>query len=320
MHTSTLISLTLSLAPLAHASFSLNISGPDWDYVAKDLANTTSAACIAAYSAPIDCDATLLGLVASMRPAFDPTSYDLDNTCTDTCADSIDAYVAGVEEACTADGDAAQEYIGGDYENGMQLLPVELVGQVFAYTFAQSCRQDDDGEYCYISSPTISSVSSFDCDDTCGASFYQLAHDYTASAYHFNGYWLVPQSDWWEEYFAEGWKKLLDCGLDFEANDDEEGIASASVTASGSGSESKTRTSNAGAATLKSEAAAASTTTTSGVASSTAMAKATGSGSATAAAASATASTASGGAVAGMKVGGSVVGLAGLSLVGMLAL
>ncbi|PQE07316.1 ADP-ribosylation factor-related 1 protein [Rutstroemia sp. NJR-2017a WRK4] len=326
MHTSTLVSLTLALAPIAHASFSLNVSGPDWDYVAKDLANTTSAACIAAYSAPIDCDATLLGLVASMRPAFDPTSDDLDNTCTSTCFNSLDAYVDGVQKACRADGDAAQEYIGPDYDSPMGLVPVEVVGEVFQYTLAQSCRGDDDGGYCYISSPSFNSISSSDCPDTCDGSFFALAHSYAGSAYEFNGYWLVPQSDWWAEYCAEGWKNALDCGLDFEANDDDyvsaSASASASATASGSRSASKTKTSNASAATLTSgESTAtgevASSTTT---ASATITTKATGSGSGTAAAASATTSTASGGAVAGMQVGGSVMGLAGLGLVGMLVL
>ncbi|PQE28393.1 ADP-ribosylation factor-related 1 protein [Rutstroemia sp. NJR-2017a BBW] len=326
MHTSTLVFLTLALAPIAHASFSLNVSGPDWDYVAKDLANTTSAACIAAYSAPIDCDATLLGLVASMRPAFDPTSDDLDNTCTSTCFNSLDAYVDGVQKACSADGDAAQEYIGPDYDSPMGLVPVEVVGEVFQYTLAQSCRGDDDGGYCYISSPSVSAISSSDCPATCDASLFALAHSYAGSEYRFHGYWLVAQSDWWEEYYAEGWKNALDCGLDFEANDDEDVSASASATASGSRSASKTKTSYASAATLNSGESTASASTTGEVASSTTPAssttttKATGSGSGTAAAASATASTASGGAVVGIKVGGSVMGLAGLGLVAMLVL
>jgi hypothetical protein len=143
MHTSTILSLTVALAPIAHASFSLNVSGPDWDYVAKDLANTTSDACIAAYSAPIDCDPTLLGLVASMRPAFDPTSDDLDNTCTTTCANSLARYITSVRNACAGDGDAAQEYVGPDYDSPMKLVPVEVVGEVFQYTLQQSCRHDE---------------------------------------------------------------------------------------------------------------------------------------------------------------------------------
>lgn len=124
---------------LVIASFNLNTSGADWDYVAKDLANTTSKACIAAYSADIDCDATLLGLVASMRPAFKPTSTDFDNTCTTTCSDSVDAYLKGIQEACTADGDAAQEYVGGTPSEA--LVPVEIVAQVFQYTLASACTK-----------------------------------------------------------------------------------------------------------------------------------------------------------------------------------
>ncbi len=129
------------LASLTTASFNLNTSGPDWDYVAKDLLNTTSQSCKDAYSANIDCDITLLGLVASMRPAFNPTSTDMDNTCTTTCSDSLDAYVQGVKDACTADGDKARESRGGAYNGDYILDPVEIVGQIFQYQFAQSCRK-----------------------------------------------------------------------------------------------------------------------------------------------------------------------------------
>ncbi|KAA8568986.1 hypothetical protein EYC84_007955 [Monilinia fructicola] len=162
-----------------NASFNLNTSGPDWDYVAKDLANTTSQACIAAYSTGIDCDATLLGLVASMRPAFKPTSTDFDNTCTTTCSDSLDAYLKGVQEACSAGGDAAQEYVGGSTPEA--LVPVEIVAQVFR-----------NGTYCY-NVTSSSSASSFSCDDECAGQEYQIAHDYPGSAYQFNYYWLKLQ-------------------------------------------------------------------------------------------------------------------------------
>lgn len=128
-----------TFSTIVNASFNLNTSGPDWDYVAKDLANTTSQACIAAYSADINCDDTLLGLVASMRPAFDPTSTDLDNTCTTTCYDSVDAYLKGIQEACTADGDAAQQYVGGTPSQA--LVPVEIVAQVFQYVLAMDCAK-----------------------------------------------------------------------------------------------------------------------------------------------------------------------------------
>lgn len=127
-------------ASLAAASFNLDTAGPDWDYTTKDLANTTSQACKNAYSAPINCDSTLLGLVASMRPSFKPTAADLANTCTSTCEDSLAAYIQVVQEACTGEGDKAQESQGGSSDDFL-LDPVEIVGQVFQYEFAQSCRQ-----------------------------------------------------------------------------------------------------------------------------------------------------------------------------------
>jgi hypothetical protein len=68
------LSLFLSFFSIASASFNLNTSGPDWDYTAKDLANTTSQTFKDAYSANIDCDPTLHCIVASMHPAFKPTA------------------------------------------------------------------------------------------------------------------------------------------------------------------------------------------------------------------------------------------------------
>lgn len=137
-HSLTVCSILISLAT---ATFNLNTSGPDWDYTAKDLANTTSQACKDAYSANIDCDETLVGLVASMRPGFQPETSDFDNTCTTTCKDSLDTYVAGVQAACTAPGDKAQESVGGGDNVDMYLDPVEIVGQIFQYTFAADCAK-----------------------------------------------------------------------------------------------------------------------------------------------------------------------------------
>ena len=129
------------LSGIAAATFNLNTSGPDWDYTAKDLANTTSQACKDAYSADINCDPTLLGLVASMRPGFKPGASDLDDTCTSSCKDSLDSYVAGVQAACTAPGDKSQESVGGGDNVDMYLDPVEIVGQIFQYTFASDCAK-----------------------------------------------------------------------------------------------------------------------------------------------------------------------------------
>jgi hypothetical protein len=131
--------LTLLLSPLA-SPFSLNVSGPDWDYVSSDLAPSTSPACRSAYSAPIACDDTLLGLVASMRPLFNPTPADLERTCTASCGAALDAYIEDVRRACGAEGDAAQEDLGGS--SPMNRVPVEVVGQLFQYTLARSCTRD----------------------------------------------------------------------------------------------------------------------------------------------------------------------------------
>lgn len=133
--------LTLLLPFLAHASFNLNTAGPDWAYTAQDLANTTSPACRAAYSAEIDCDPTLLGLVASMRPGFQPTAADLDATCTDACRSSLETYIRNVQAACAEPGDRALEQLWGPcctYTTD----PVELVGQIFLYTLERDCVKD----------------------------------------------------------------------------------------------------------------------------------------------------------------------------------
>lgn len=197
---------------IATATFNLNTSGPDWAYTANDLANTTSQSCKNAYSADIDCDETLLGLVASMRPAFKPDTTDFDNTCTASCKASLDSYVAGVQAACTSPGDKAQESVGGGDNVDMYLDPVEIVGQIFQYTFASDCAKSSNGSYCYFGS--IGNADSFSCDDTCSVDFYTAAHDYPASAKEFNYYWLISRGSWWAGEFATGWTRLTKvCGV-----------------------------------------------------------------------------------------------------------
>jgi len=195
------------------AQFSLNISGPDWDYTAKDLAITTSQACKDAYSATIDCDPVLLGLVASMRPAFDPTASDIKNTCTPGCTASLAAYVQGVQEACTAPGDASQESQGASDYTDYILDPVALVGQVFQYTLATTCRQASNGSYCYFGGQDAW-ADDFSCDNECAIQFYEIAYAIPASAYRFLGYWLVSRGSWWEDYFASGYTRVQECGMD----------------------------------------------------------------------------------------------------------
>lgn len=120
------------------ATFNLNTSGPSWDYTTKDLSSTTSQACKDAYSANINCDETLLKIVASMDINFDPQSSDLQAMCTTTCSDSLSQYVKNVKAACNKDGDLA------GVDNGNKLLyqaPVATVGEVFQYKYGQSCTK-----------------------------------------------------------------------------------------------------------------------------------------------------------------------------------
>ena len=134
-------SILAILPVLANAIFSLNVSGPDWDYPSTALTNTTSQACRDAYSANIACDLTLVGLVASMRPDFAPTTADLDATCSSTCKASLDAYVLNVTAACSKPGDQAQESLGGPCCS-YTTQPVQLVGQIFQYHFVTACSKD----------------------------------------------------------------------------------------------------------------------------------------------------------------------------------
>ncbi|KAH8816553.1 hypothetical protein F5884DRAFT_698017 [Xylogone sp. PMI_703] len=216
MKNSALVSVLATCAGVATATFNLNTSGPDWDYTASDLANTTSQACKDAYSADIDCDITLLGLVASMRPGFKPSSSDLDNTCTSTCQDSLAAYVKGVQAACTEPGDKAQESVGGGDNTDFYLDPVEIVGQLFQYTFASDCRKADNGSYCYFTD--VNPNADFDCSDKCAMEFYQAAHDYPASAKQFNYYFLISRGSWWADQFVEGWKTVEACNGDVDSS------------------------------------------------------------------------------------------------------
>jgi hypothetical protein len=122
----------------ASASFSLDVSGPSWDYTTKDLADTTSQACKDAYSASINCDETLLKIVASMDPDFNPQSSDLEAMCTTTCSDSLSQYVKTVKAACSNDGDLAGIASGNKY---IYEAPVATVGEVFQYKYGQSCAK-----------------------------------------------------------------------------------------------------------------------------------------------------------------------------------
>ncbi|PGH08683.1 hypothetical protein AJ80_07804 [Polytolypa hystricis UAMH7299] len=213
MKSSLLTGTALLLFPLlVSSSFDLDTQGPDWSYTTDDLADTTSQTCKDAYSAPIDCSDTLLGIAASMRPAFDPTEEDMRNTCTDTCRASLESYVQGVKKACTKPGDRAREFLGGACTPcRFTERPVELVGRIFQYVLERACRKDKQDKFCYIENSPYAGVD-FDCDDACTMSFFTQAHDHPASDWWFNYYSLTSRGQYWAEEFEEGWKRVQECG------------------------------------------------------------------------------------------------------------
>ncbi|CEJ60547.1 hypothetical protein PMG11_09118 [Penicillium brasilianum] len=194
----------------ATASFGLNVSGPSWDYTTKDLADTTSQACKDAYSASIDCDETLLKLVASMDPDFDPQSSDLQAMCTTTCSDSLSQYVRNVKAACDKEGDLAGVAKGNKY---VYQASVATVGEVFQYKYGQACAKNGS-DYCFLTYPNSEdwARTDFPCSDGCAIQFYQNAHKQPGSAYWFDYFALGNQSSYWEETFAGGWETVVSCG------------------------------------------------------------------------------------------------------------
>lgn len=131
--------LAIALRP-ASCSFSLDTVVTDWwYYVHNHLADTTSAECLAAYAAPIDCDKTLLGLVSSESPNFNPGFDDLESTCVPSCADSLDAWVQNVKKVCDQKGDAALVH---GASRPYPEVPVAVVGEVFQYQYAFTCSKN----------------------------------------------------------------------------------------------------------------------------------------------------------------------------------
>ncbi|KAJ5753174.1 hypothetical protein N7520_010091 [Penicillium odoratum] len=231
----------------ATAAFSLDTSGPSWDYTTKDLADTTSQACKDAYSASINCDDTLLKLVASMDPDFDPQASDFEAMCTTTCSDSLTQYIKNVNAACNKDGDLAGLADGNSLDYS---APVATVGEVFQYKYSQGCAKSGS-EYCFLSNEDS---TNFPCDDECAVQFYQNAHEQPGSGYFFSYFVIGTQSSWWEENFASGWKRVVQCG------DGGSNATSVSTSASSTNTDAASTTSSTGSTDGK---AAISTTTTS---------------------------------------------------------
>jgi hypothetical protein len=143
--TVTLLILTY-VVQVARCGITLNKLYPDWDFTVKNLVNTTSEACKAAFSAELECDETLLGLAASMRSVFKPTAADFDRTCTPECSASVDSYIGKLMSACGAPGDLAETASGTT--NTLEPRPpvqVWVVGWVLQYTLTRSCDKDGYG-------------------------------------------------------------------------------------------------------------------------------------------------------------------------------
>ncbi|KAF3003340.1 hypothetical protein E8E14_001499 [Neopestalotiopsis sp. 37M] len=259
--------LALALAVLlrpAACSFSLDTVVQDyWYYVHNHLASTTSDACLSAYAAPIDCDETLLGLVSSNSPNFNPGPADLERTCTTTCADSLNAYVQNVMDACTADGDGA--LIEGN-ERPKPQVPVAVVGEIFQYEYAWACSKAGSS-WCYLDYPSSDewADSDFTCTNQCAAQFFYNAHTLPGANYWFMVYNLDYKSSWWENQWSEGWDHLQDCisSGDISSSQTDSWGSSMSATAAAGGSESTSDSTSAESTGTSSMATATGSATTS---------------------------------------------------------
>ncbi|KAH8897469.1 hypothetical protein GQ53DRAFT_838066 [Thozetella sp. PMI_491] len=204
-----LFSLALALEPV-RGSFSLNTVVQDyWYYVDNHLAATTSQTCLEAYNAPINCDQTLLGLVSSGSPNFNPGPNDFANMCVSSCKDSLDAYVRNVQAACSQSGDGALVEPVRNHEQRAQ-VPVAVVGQIFQYEYAFACSRNSTG-WCYFNyqdGPDWADAE-FPCEDGCAVQFFNDAHNFPGSNYTFMVYDLADQSDWWKKQWADGWDYLV---------------------------------------------------------------------------------------------------------------
>ena len=121
----------------ALGSFSLLTGGPDWD-ASNNIAPTTSQACSEAYGATIECDETFLAIAGTtLRSDFDPDAGDLAQACSSTCKSSLDSYVQGVKEACTAAGDRAEVAISS--QATAPNAPVWVYGEIFQWKYLEAC-------------------------------------------------------------------------------------------------------------------------------------------------------------------------------------
>lgn len=126
-------------------SFSLDVEGPDLGLTTSRLADTTSQACKDAYSAVVDCQITIPNLASTLRqgPVWDPSPDELERTCVSSCADSLDAYVRSVRDACDQPGDSAPVYEQSDPLGPTNPTAVADVGELLRYTYARACARNE---------------------------------------------------------------------------------------------------------------------------------------------------------------------------------
>ncbi|KAL4965511.1 uncharacterized protein BDV14DRAFT_55914 [Aspergillus stella-maris] len=199
MYTPTIL---LSLLPLA-SSFSLNTKTKYWAYTTSSLANSTSEPCKKAYSAEIDCDEYLVALVnANEDRPYLPSmeASDFEQTCTQTCHDSLMSYIENIEDKCSGDEDAALRGKGKYGEMEFENVPVSTVGRIFEYTLMRSCAVDETGENCYITQSSFIPYDLFTCDWTCAVAYWYNQHEYPYSEWQFGS-----------RYYG---------GMDYEYNED----------------------------------------------------------------------------------------------------
>ncbi|KAJ2974882.1 hypothetical protein NUW58_g8515 [Xylaria curta] len=182
--------LATTLQPAA-CSFSLDTIVKDWwYYVHNHLADTTSAACLAAYAAPIECDEVLLGWVSSNSPNFNPKPDDLESL-----------------KVCNQEGDAALVHtVTRPYPE----VPVAVVGEVFQYQYAQVCAKNVSG-WCYFAEDRERTSADFTCGNGCASQFFTNGHTLPGANYSFGVYELEYRSTWWIDYWAKGWNRLQSC-------------------------------------------------------------------------------------------------------------
>lgn len=123
----------------------------------------------------------------------------------------MEDYVQNVGSACGAKGDLATQQAVKTGKNDTY-VHVWIVGQMFEYTYAQSCAKDQNNIFCPLTSTTLPSAAA-NCSSPCSVSFYTNAHDFApASQKQFKDSYLTSQTAYWIKQFSVGYKALVACG------------------------------------------------------------------------------------------------------------